>query len=350
MFKQITIVGTGLIGGSLGLALKRAGSGGKGFKSKGFKIKIVGCDRAPVLAAARKRGAIDRGETDCGQAVRGSDLIVLATPVGAIIDFLDRLGPRLPKNVFITDVGSTKQEIVARARRVFGPAVARRFLGGHPMAGKEHGGIAHADAELFRDGLWFLTPAQDQDLDSGPAADWAALLASIGARATTIAPEAHDRLVAWTSHLPQLLATALASSLADFAEQLAADSGDDLMLADGSSNPSDVGGRGLRDMTRLAASPYDMWRDIALTNTANIEQALAALEQKLAHIRENLRTRELEEEFRRGAETLPALRELGGTETRRGTPSKERKEETKKRKTKTTKRTAASRPGKRKRR
>jgi prephenate dehydrogenase len=236
-------------------------------------------------------------------------LVVLATPVGAIIDFLDRLGPRLAKNVFVTDVGSTKQEITARARHVFGASAAQRFLGGHPMAGKEHGGIAHADAGLFRDALWFLTPAEGQDLDDGPAADWAALVAAIGARVTTITPEAHDRLVAWASHLPQLLSTALASSLADFADQLAADAGEDLLLAD----PREAGGRGLRDMTRLASSPYDMWRDIALTNTANIEQALSSLEQKLAHIRENLRTRELEEEFQRAAETTPT------TETQRRT-------------------------------
>jgi prephenate dehydrogenase len=284
MFKQITIVGTGLIGGSLGLALKRAR----------FRGKVVGCDRADVLAIARKRGAIDRGETDCGPALRGSDLIVLATPIGGIIDFLDRFGAVLPKGVFVTDVGSTKQEVVARARHVFGDAVAQRFLGGHPMAGKEHGGIANADAELFRDALWFLTPAEGQDLDEGPAADWGALVAAIGARVTTIAPDAHDLLVAWTSHIPQLLSTALASSLADFAEQLA-ESGDDLLQPD----PSAAGGRGLRDMTRLAASPYDMWRDIALTNTANIADALLQLEQKLAHIRENLRTRELEAEFHR---------------------------------------------------
>lgn len=288
MFKQITIVGTGLIGGSLGLALKRAR-----FRGPGFKGKIVGCDRAEVLKLARQRGAIDRGETDCGPALRGSDAVILATPVGAIIDFLDRFGPALGRRVFVTDVGSTKQEVVTRARHVFGPDAATRFLGGHPMAGKEHGGIAHADAALFQDALWFLTPARDQDLDEGPAADWAELIAAIGARVTTITPEAHDKLVAWTSHLPQLLSTALASSLADFGEQLAADSGDDIEVRE-------AGGRGLRDMTRLAASPYDMWRDIALTNTANIADALLQVEQKLAHIRENLRTRGLKVEFRRG--------------------------------------------------
>jgi len=344
MFKQITIIGTVLIGGSLGLALKRARSRGKG-----FKFKIVGCDRADVLAAARKRGAIDRGETDPGQAVRGSDLIILATPVGGIIDFLDRIGPKLPKNIFVTDVGSTKEEVVARARHVFGPAAAQRFLGGHPMAGKEHAGIAHADAALFRNALWFLTPAHNQDLDEGPAADWAELVAAIGARVTTITPEAHDRLVAWTSHVPQLLATALASSLADFAEQLAADAGDDMLLSD----PRQAGGRGLRDMTRLASSPYEMWRDIALTNTPNIAEALSRLEQKLAHIRENLRTRELEEEFRRARKITPT------TETQshrveqgkaKATKSKSRQPKDKKLKAKAGSNQVASRPPKKRKR
>jgi prephenate dehydrogenase len=294
-FKQLTIVGTGLIGGSLGLALKRARSRGGAFKGK-----IVGCDQPAVLAAAKKRKAIDRGFHDCGRALRGSDLVVLAMPVGGIIDFLDRFGRALGKNVLVTDVGSTKQEIVARAQQVFGRDAARRFLGGHPMAGKERGGIAHAEAGLFRDALWFLTPLTGQELDDGPAAEWAALLGAIGARVTTIAPDTHDRIVAWTSHLPQMLATALASAVADFRDEFVAESGDDL-------DPADSGGRALREMTRIAASPYAVWRDIALTNTANIADALLQLEQKLAHIRENLRTRALEEEFRRG-QTPPMKR------------------------------------------
>lgn len=282
MFKQITIVGTGLIGGSLGLALKRAR----------FRGRVIGCDEPEVLAQAKKHKAIDRGFHDCGQALRGSDVIVLATPVGAIIDFLDRFGPALAKNVLVTDVGSTKQEIIGRAQHVFGHEAGKRFLGGHPLAGKEHGGIEHADAELFCGKPWFLTPMAGQELDEGPAAEWAALLGALGARVTTIAPDRHDRLVAWTSHLPQMLATALAGSLADFREKFSEEFGDDL-------DPTDSGGRALREMTRIAASPYDMWRDIALTNTENIADALLQLEQKLAHMRENLRTRALEDEFRR---------------------------------------------------
>ena len=315
MFKQITIVGTGLIGGSIGLALKRAR----------FRGKIVGCDAPEVIAVARKRKAIDAGARDCGQALRGSDLVVLATPVGGIIDFLDRFAPLLGDKAFVTDVGSTKEEIVARARQVFGRDVARRFLGGHPMAGREHAGIAHADARLFEGALWFLTPAADQDLDSGPAAAWAALVAAMGARVTTIAPDRHDRLVAFTSHLPQLVSTALASSVADFGEQFAADFADDL-------DPHEAAGSGLRDMTRLAASPYAMWRDIALTNSANIADALSQLEQKLAHLRENLRTRALAEEFARAQASPPGHRERNASGGMRAASGEERTADSGKRK------------------
>ena len=298
MFKQITIVGTGLIGGSIGLALKRAR----------FRGKVVGCDEPAALAVAQKRKAIDRGARDCGQALRGSDLVVLATPVGAIIDFLDRFGPSLGKNVFVTDVGSTKAEIVARAQKVFGREAGRRFLGGHPMAGKELGGIEHADAELFRGKPWFLTPLAGQELDEGPAAAWTELLGTIGARVMTLTADRHDRMVAFTSHLPQMLSTALASALEDFRQRFAEEFGDDL-------DAGESGGRALREMTRIAASPYAMWRDIALTNTANIADALLQLEQKLAHIRENLRTRGLEEEFRRA-------RGQGSSAEARSTPRK----------------------------
>src|SRR5512140_3585069 len=135
--QQITIIGTGLIGGSLALALKKRGFGGR----------IVGCDRAAVLAQAKKLGAIDAGIDDPQQASQGSDVVVLATPVGGIIDLLERLGPVLPPETLLTDVGSTKSEIVARARHVFGDRAAHRYLPGHPMAGKEFGGIVHADPD-----------------------------------------------------------------------------------------------------------------------------------------------------------------------------------------------------------
>ncbi len=288
MIQQITIIGTGLIGGSLALALRQ----------RGFAGRIVGCDRAQVLAQARRRGAIDLGIEDPRQAAYGSDVVVLATPVGAILDLIERLGPLLPREALLTDVGSTKAEIVARAQAVFGQDAATRFLGGHPMAGKEHAGIAAAGADLFQNSVWLVTPVQGQDLqrlsadDSAPhpasqpgstVAEYLGWIRRVGARPLALDAVRHDRLCAWVSHMPQMLSTSLAAALHD-------EFGDDPAL-------HDIGGRALREMTRIAASPYSMWRDIALTNAGNIQDALLRLEQRLAHLRENLRTRGLEEEF-----------------------------------------------------
>src|SRR5271165_4897078 len=129
-FKQVTIIGTGLIGGSLGLALKK----------RHLATRIIGCDRAPVLERARECGAIEAGTTNPADAVHGSELVVLATPVLPILDLIDRLGPALPAKALVTDVGSTKAQIVERAAKSFGRNATHRFLAGHPMAGKEHAG------------------------------------------------------------------------------------------------------------------------------------------------------------------------------------------------------------------
>jgi prephenate dehydrogenase len=302
---QITIIGTGLIGGSLGLALKK----------RGLTERIIGCDRPATLAEAQRCGAIDAAITDLREAVHGSDIVVLATPVGAVLDLIEQLGPVLPKDVLLTDVASTKAEIVERARAVFGDAAGERFLPGHPMAGKEHGGIEHADADLFEGAVWLTTPViQDAELNRAAlnraelndigcrtlplqgrvrldapenrTSIWFDIISQLGARVLVMDSSRHDRLCAWVSHLPQMLATALAASIED-------EFGDDEEL-------KAIGGRALREMTRIAASPYSMWRDIALTNTANIDEALQKLEQRLAHIRENLRTRALQEEFEKG--------------------------------------------------
>lgn len=274
--QQITIIGTGLIGGSFGLALK----------ASGVATRIVGCDRAHILERARKMGALDAGIEDPLEAVKGSDLILLATPVGTIIDLIERIGPTAPPHALITDVGSTKQEIVDRARAVFGNQVAERFLGGHPMAGKEHSSIFSADATLFRDATWFFVPSSpQQDLLGEKINEYRKLVEQTGARIVPMEADRHDRICAWISHLPQMVSTALAGALMD-------EFGDTPELRS-------ISSRGMREMTRTASSPYSMWRDIAHTNTANLAQALAALEQRLAHIRENLRTQGLKEEFER---------------------------------------------------
>jgi len=274
-FRQITILGTGLIGGSFALAVRK----------HGFRGRIIGCDRKEVLAKAKRRGALDGGFSDPVAACQGSDLILLATPVGGIIELLSKIAPQVPPNALVTDVGSTKAEIVRGASQAFGKEAAHRFLAGHPMAGKENSGIEYADPELFRGAVWFLTPAGQQNLKEKKFALLAALIRSVGARISVLDPSQHDDLCAWISHVPQMIATALAATLVE-------EFGENAPLLE-------TGGRALREMTRIAASPYSMWRDIALTNQTPIAAALVKLEQELAHIRENLGTRELEAEFER---------------------------------------------------
>ena len=276
VIRQITIVGTGLIGGSLALALKK----------RKFAGRIVGCDREATLEKARNRRAIDEGFANPGDAVRGSQVVVLATPVLAIVDLIERLGPALPAKTLLTDVGSTKTVIATQALKVFGKNAGRRFLAGHPMAGKELSGVDYADADLFQNAVWFLTPLPGQNLENlseGLVAEFAGWIDQIGARIAVVPADEHDRLCAWISHLPQMISTALAAALVEeFGEEAP-------LLA--------AGGRALREMTRISASPYSMWRDVAITNTNNIEDALLKLEQRLSHIRENLGTRQLAEEF-----------------------------------------------------
>jgi len=273
--RQITIIGTGLIGGSFALALRK----------HGFRGQIVGCDQPKVLARAKRVGAIHVGISDPIKACNGSDVVVLATPVGTIIELMERLAPHLPSEALLTDVGSTKAQILLRAQKSFGRETARRFLGGHPMAGKENSGIEFADADLFRDAVWFFTPAPHQKMKAGRAGEYIACIKKIGAKVEILDADAHDRLCTWISHVPQMISTALASTLVE-------EYGERAPLLES-------GGRALREMTRIASSPYSMWRDIALTNKSQIADALLKLEQKLANIRENLDTRELETEFER---------------------------------------------------
>ena len=271
--RQITIIGTGLIGGSLALGLRK----------KKFAGRIVGCDRDAALEKARDRGAIDEGRVNPGDAVRGSQVVVLATPVLAIVDLIERLGPALPAKTLLTDVGSTKAVVAERAKRVFGQNAGKRFLAGHPMAGKESSGVERADADLFQNAVWFFTPFEGQTLNNGLIGEFAGWVDQLGARVATMPADEHDRLCAWISHVPQMISTALAAALVEeFGE------GAPLLPA---------GGRALQEMTRISASPYSMWRDVAISNKKNLEDALWKVEQRIAHIRENLATRELASEF-----------------------------------------------------
>jgi prephenate dehydrogenase len=276
--RQITIVGLGLIGGSFSLALRK----------QGFTGRIVGCDRAAVLDRALMRAAIDEGFSHPFEATRGSQVVVLATPVLGIIDLIHRIGPALPQKTLLTDVGSTKGEVLKEAKAVFGKNAGLRFLAGHPMAGKEQSGIEFADADLFQQAAWFITPVRGQKIYDGLSGEFLDWVDRIGARIASLDADEHDQLCAWISHLPQMIATALAATLVD-------EYGQEAPLLE-------AGGRALREMTRTASSPYSMWRDIALTNKKHLSGAISKLEQRLAHIRENLDTRDLAMEFERARE------------------------------------------------
>lgn len=279
MTRRVLIVGTGLIGGSIGLALRAAG----------FSGEIVGTGpTAKTLETAQNLGAIDRwhARDAADAAAADADVIVLAGPVLSILDWMQRLAPALGEHQLVTDVGSTKVQIAGLAAQLYNRPGKARFLPGHPMAGKESGGAALAEAALFQNAMWLFTPL---DESAHPLeTEWREWVARFGARTMDLDPVRHDEICAWVSHLPQMLSTALAALLEETFSS-------DPVRRD---EIAAIGGRALRETTRLGASPYSMWRDIALSNTEPIAATLEALEQRLAHLRENLRAPELKEEFR----------------------------------------------------
>lgn len=276
--QRITILGTGLIGASIGLALRAQGFGGT----------IFGWDKDPAeLGIALSRGAIDEAAEDPVTAAAASDVILLAGPVFSILDWTAQLGPLLGPHQLVTDVGSVKGAVCERAALSFGGAGQAEFLPGHPMAGKEVHGAEHADASLFNGAVWLFTPNCQAADTSGLRAEWREWVKKFGCRTLDLDPVRHDQICAWVSHLPQFVSTAMSALLE---EKFA---GDEQMRAE----VRMIGGRALREMTRLGASPYSMWRDVAHTNTATIAETLLALEQRLTHLREHLKTPELREEF-----------------------------------------------------
>lgn len=268
--KTVSIVGVGLIGGSFALALRQAG----------FTGGIIGVSSPSTVRAALERGVIDQA-LPLEQAAAQSDLIYLAQPIARILETLDCIDAHVRPGALITDAGSTKVAIMQRASE----RIRRgRFIGGHPMAGKESRGVEVADAELFRGRPYVLTSHD---------AEFSRWIECMGARVVILTAEEHDRLVALTSHLPQLVSTALAASIA--AEPGAVQ----------------VAGPGAVDLTRLALSPYDIWRDIFATNSAPIDAALGAFIAKLEQLRKMLRDPEIEREFDQAAATAQALRRRG---------------------------------------
>ena len=284
-FEKVTIIGLGLIGGSWGMALKK----------HGLAARRIGFGRASTVARALAKDAVDEGTDDLRKAVERAQLIILAPPVGAILDYISRLKDLASPQALVTDVGSTKRLICERAREAFGGAPL--FLGGHPLAGKERAGVENADAGLFTNARYVLTPLEEAHLSDPRVKAFVSLIPAIGARPCFLDPARHDRALAFLSHLPQLVSSGLASLIAEENRS--------------SRLPVELAASGFRDVTRLAESPYSVWGDICRTNLENIQDALEALSKKLEYMKRNLADRELEGEFEQAAKLRKELKIAG---------------------------------------
>ncbi len=263
MWERVTIVGCGLVGASFALALKRAG----------LCVRLAGWDSSvSVLDEAIKRGVIDEVDRALGDGgVSSSDLIYLATPVREIIRFLSERGGQVKAGALVTDAGSTKSE-VCRAARLHLPA-GREFVGGHPVAGHHLSGLSHARAELFEGASYVLIKEEGEAVH--PSLEiLTKTIEATGARVFLMTAHAHDRAMAFVSHAPQLAASALSAIVCEQRDAAALKS---------------LAGSGYRDMTRLAASPWSVWRDILETNPSEIADAVDALAAKLAAAAAELR-------------------------------------------------------------
>ena len=253
IFEQMTVIGVGLIGGSLARAAR----------AKGLVSRIVGAGRRPEnLQKALALGVVDRIETDHAAAVRGSDLVVVAAPVRAAIEVVRTILPAMEAGAVLTDVGSVKAPFVAAVEGMALGGV--RFLGGHPIAGTEKTGVEASFAELFEGHRTILTPtkATAPEALEGLRALWE----GVGAQVDLLSPGVHDRVLSDISHLPHLVAYALVD---------AALRGEGLPYAAG----------GFRDFTRIASSNPEMWREICLDNREALLASLGAFEESLAALR-----------------------------------------------------------------
>ena len=274
--RMVAIAGVGLIGGSFALALRKAGYSGA----------LVGI-RSRSTEEALKLGVID-GAITLEEACKTADLLYLAQPVGTILETLGQIAGKVDGNCLVTDAGSTKADICTRAVELGIPL----FVGGHPMAGKELRGVRAADADLFRERTYVLTPDESQvkTIRYQELERWIVL---IGSRITLLNPKEHDEIVAFTSHLPQVLSSVFAATLAQRAL---------------SSNHLQVAGSGLKDTTRLAMSSFEVWGDILRTNSHVLDHALGEFIDKLNFFRQNLTNPDLRDEFERAARFALSIR------------------------------------------
>jgi len=263
-FNKITIIGVGLIGGSLGLAIKALQS----------PPKVVGVSRSEqTIEKAIKVEAIDEGTTSKIDAVKDADLVFIATPISSIVGTIKEITPHLKPGAIVTDVGSTKSTIVKTVEEFLPPEIF--FIGGHPMAGSEQQGVLFANATLFRNSYYLLTPTQRTNTMAFKKLH--SLLTGIGAQVLAVDPDKHDKIVSTISHLPHILSAALVN----LASKQTKESKNLLLVAAG----------GFRDMTRIAASDPDMWRDICIENSAAILEALDEFRKELMSFQSTIEDR-----------------------------------------------------------
>jgi len=312
LINRVSILGTGLIGGSFALALRKYTEG----------IHITAWDRRDTVARAKDLGVADQifsGELK--PAIESADLIYVALPISTTLDVLPEIARHSPPHALVTDACSTKVRIVRAAEELFSGSGEKLFLGGHPMAGKELSGIANADANLFRDTTYALIGESSSNADdeaerrSPPEGDpvpspsrrtlgiskddprvlaFVKIIGKIGARPLWLGAQQHDYAVGLASHLPQLAAVALASFLYDHLDE--------------NGLPIALAGPGLRDTLRLAGSPYRTWRDIVLTNREVLSAGLDLFARRLDELRDKLASRELETDFDAANELYKLLR------------------------------------------
>jgi prephenate dehydrogenase len=286
LISGVTVLGTGLIGGSFALALRKYATG----------LHITGWDRADVVREAHARGALDEAfSSELAPALQNADLIYIALPIAATLDLLPEIARHAPSHALVTDACSTKVRIVESAAKLYPAANGPLFLGGHPMAGRELSGIAYADADLFRGNTYALIGASSAKEDPRVSA-FVKVLEKVGARPLWLGAQQHDYAVGLASHLPQLAAVALAGFLYDHLDE--------------NGLPITLAGPGLRDSLRLAGSPYSTWRDIVLTNQEVLSAALDLFARRLDDLREKLASRELEADFDAANELYKLLRSL----------------------------------------
>jgi prephenate dehydrogenase len=252
LFNKVAIIGTGLIGGSIALDIKR----------RKLANKIIGVSRRKnSLLLAKRLGAIDYGSREI-DIIKGADLVIMAAPVSAILNLAKPISKRLTRDCLVTDVGSTKKEIVAELEKVF-----PYYVGSHPLAGSEKRGIVHACANIFKDSLCILTPTQNTDPKA--LSKIKKLWIQLGAKVKFLSPVEHDKILSFVSHLPHIIAFSLISSIP--------------------SGYLSFASCGLKDTTRIAASDSEIWKDVFFSNQKNVLKGIELFQKNLVKIESALR-------------------------------------------------------------